>query len=91
MIKDGKGKAKLTPTGKIGAALDVTYDMTHIPANGASNNGASGKTIAHIHSITCDSGEPLPIGDCDLLVGNEILRLRHNPGDPEWLVLSLDT
>jgi len=91
MIQDGKGKGKLTPTGKIGAAMDVTYEISHKPANGALDNAGSGKRIAHIHSITCESGEPLPTGDCDLLVDNQILRLRHNPAGPEWLVLSLDT
>jgi hypothetical protein len=30
------------------------------------------------------------LGDYDLLVGEEILRLKHVASDPEWLVLSSD-
>ena len=33
-------------------------------------------------------GEVEPDSDYDLLVGEEILRLKHIAGDPEWLVLS---
>jgi hypothetical protein len=82
VIQDGQGKGRLAPTGKIGAAIDVTYNISHKTVE------PGGGRVAIIHSITCDSNNPLPMGDCDLLVGTDILRLRHTDDDPEWLVLS---
>ena len=91
MNQNGQGKGRLVPTGKMGPALNVNYDIDHVTAEQPNALGppVKGKR-ARVHSITCENGQPIPLGDCDLLVENEILRLRHTADNPEWLVLSSD-
>ena len=44
------------------------------------------KTV--VHSIDAEADQKIGLGDYDLLVGDEVLRLKHIAGDPEWLILS---
>jgi hypothetical protein len=41
-----------------------------------------------VHSIDAEADQRIDLGDYDLLVGEEIVRLKHIAGDPEWLLLS---
>jgi hypothetical protein len=83
------GKGKLVPTGKSEPTLDVSYGISH-PVSDENDIGISSlqKKKAVVHFILCDNGRPVPLGDFDLLVGDEIPRLKHTGNDPEWLVLS---
>jgi hypothetical protein len=83
------GKGKLVPTGKSEPTFDVSYGISHhvSDVNDLDELFVSQKK-AIVHFIACDSGGPVPLGDFDLLVGDEILRLKHTGNDPEWLVLS---
>jgi hypothetical protein len=54
------------------------------------NNGPSLRQKATVHSIAAEAGQQIGLGDFDLLVGDEIVRLKHVASDPEWLVLSSD-
>ena len=82
MKATGKGTGKLVPTGKSEPKIDVAYDISHRATETCS--------LPEVHEIASLKGEKLPYGDCDLLVGSEILRLRHCDHGPEWLVLSTD-
>jgi hypothetical protein len=91
MKADGQGKGKIVPTGKSGPMIDVVYDISHkrMKTDAPSGQVTEG-SVTVINHIVSASGETLPWGDCDLVVGEEILRLRHCETGPEWLVLSLD-
>jgi hypothetical protein len=52
------------------------------------SNGSFLRQKAIVHSIDAEVGQHIDLGDYDLLVGEEIVRLKHIAGDPEWLVLS---
>jgi hypothetical protein len=82
MKANGKGSGKLVATGKSEPKIDVKYDISHR----ATETGS----LPQVKEIASLNGEKLPYGDCDLLVGTEILRLRHCDHGPEWLVLSTD-
>jgi hypothetical protein len=82
MRANGKGTGKLVPTGKSEPEIDVTFDIWHRSLENCS--------VTEVNEIASLKGEKLPYGDCDLLVGTEILRLRHCDHGPEWLVLSTD-
>jgi len=86
MKADGEGIGKLVLTGVSDPKIDVNYKLSHkvVETDGVSCS------VPRVHWIASTKGEPLPIGDCDLIVGNEILRLRHCSKDPEWIVLSVD-
>lgn len=89
MNQDGQGKGKLVPTGKHEPTFDVTYDISHEVAKVKTIYGEPTKRVkAVVHYIASNNGQAIPPGDFDLLVGSEILRLKHLPSDPEWLVLS---
>jgi hypothetical protein len=45
---------------------------------------------AVVDSIAAEPGQNIALGDYDLHVGEEILRLKHVADNPEWLVLSSD-
>ena len=91
MNQNGKGKGKLVPTGKVEPALNVNYDIDHVFSELPNAFGRPvNRKQALVRSITCENGQPIPLGDCDLLVDKEILRLRHTTDNPEWLVLSSD-
>jgi hypothetical protein len=87
----GYGKGKLVPTGTREPAIYVSYKISQqlVEANGASGSFLRKKAV--VHSIAAEAGQHIALGDYDLLVGEEILRLKHIASDPEWLVLSSDS
>jgi hypothetical protein len=89
MAQDGSGRGKLVPTGKSTPSLDVNYEIFHRFLETNILNGlATSRKTAVVRSLSCDNGQVVPLGDFDLLVDQEIIRLKHISSDPEWLVLS---
>jgi hypothetical protein len=89
MAQDGSGRGRLVPTGKSTPSLDVNYEIIHRFLDTNLLNGlATSRKTAVVRSISCDNGQAVPLGDFDLLVDEEIIRLKHISSDPEWLVLS---
>jgi hypothetical protein len=86
----GNGKGKLVPTGTREPAIYVSYQISQqlVESNGASGSFLRKKAV--VHSIAAEAGQDIALGDYDLLIGGEILRLKHIASDPEWLVLSSD-
>jgi hypothetical protein len=88
MAQDGSGKGKLVPTGKSTPSLDVNYEIGHRLCETRQDGLLLSRKTAVIRSLSCDNGQSLPFGDFDLLVDNQIIRLKHISSEPEWLVLS---
>jgi hypothetical protein len=84
----GYGKARLVPTGKGGPVTYVSYKISHQLVETTSPNGSFLRQKAIVHSIDAEVGQQIGLGDYDLLVGDEVVRLKHVAGDPGWLVLS---
>jgi hypothetical protein len=91
MCQSGLGKGILVPTGKHAPALGVDYEISHYIAETRMSDGVVIKhKRAAVQFLTENNGQPIPLGDFDLVIGNEIVRLKHIVDDPEWLVLSSD-
>ena len=86
----GYGKGRLVPTGKLGPAIYVSYKISQQLVETKDSNGSSLRQKAVVHSIAAEPGQNIGLGDFDLLVGDDIVRLKHIASDPEWLVLSSD-
>jgi hypothetical protein len=86
----GSGKGKLVPTGFREPAISVSYKISQQLVEATSANGSFLRKKAVVHSISAEAGQNIALGDYDLLVGGEILRLKHIASDPGWLVLSSD-
>jgi hypothetical protein len=84
----GYGKGRLVPTGKRGPVVYVSYKISQQLVRATDDNGSFMRQKTVVHSIDTEADQQLGLGDYDLLVGEEILRLKHIAGDPEWLVLS---
>jgi hypothetical protein len=84
----GYGKGRLVPTGKRGPVTYVSYKISHQLVETTNANGSFLRQKAIVHSIDAEVGQHIGLGDYDLLVGDEIVRLKHVAGDPAWLVLS---
>jgi hypothetical protein len=78
----------LVPTGKHAPALGVDYEISHVSETKEFNGIAVKHRRAAVQFVAERQGQPIPLGDYDLVIGNEIVRLKHIAGDPEWLVLS---
>jgi hypothetical protein len=74
---EGIGKGQLVRTGRSQPRFDVSYKVS---------SPTSRRPI--IDSVQSDDGRQLPMGDWDLIVGRQLIRLRHSEQQPEWLVLS---
>jgi len=70
-------------------ALDVSYDISleDFETKVATAGTVKLKKVI-VRNISCDGGQPISIGEFDLLVGDKMIRLKHIATDPEWLVLS---
>jgi hypothetical protein len=86
----GYGKGRLVPVGKREPAIYVSYKISQQLVETKDSNGSSLRQKAVVHSIAAEPGQHIGLGDFDLLVGEEIVRLKHIASDPEWLVLSSD-
>jgi hypothetical protein len=84
----GYGKGRLKPTGKQGPVVYVSYKISQQLVQTTNANGSFMRQKTVVHSIDAEVDQRIGLGDYDLLVGDEILRLKHIAGDPEWLVLS---
>jgi hypothetical protein len=84
----GYGKGRLMPTGKRGPVVYVSYKISQQLVQTTDANGSFMRQKTIVHSIDAEADQKIGLGDYDLLVGDEILRLKHIAGDPEWLVLS---
>jgi hypothetical protein len=87
----GYGKGRLVPTGKLGPAIYVSYKISQQLIRTTDSNGSFLRQKAVVHSIDPEPGQSIELGDFDLIVGDEIVRLKHIASDPGWLVLSSDT
>jgi hypothetical protein len=87
----GYGKGRLVPTGKLGPAIYVSYKISQQMVKTNSSNGSFLREKVVVHSIEPEPGQSIGLGDFDLIVGGEIVRLKHIASDPEWLILSSDT
>ena len=89
MQTNGEGLGVLVPTGKSQPVRNVRYEISHVAASSRIPGGELiNRNQAVVHFITCGDGGPIPLGDFDLVVGRELLRLKHMSSAPEWLVLS---
>ena len=86
----GYGKGRLIPTGTRGPAIYVSYKISQQIVETTDHNGPSLRKKAIVHSIAAEAGQQIGLGDFDLVVGDDIVRLKHVASDPEWLVLSSD-
>jgi len=84
----GYGKGRLVPSGKLGPAIYVSYKISQQLVETKDENGSFLRKKAVVHSIDAEAGQHIGLGDYDLLVGDEIVRLKRIASDPEWLVLS---
>jgi hypothetical protein len=90
MDRNTYGKGRLVPTGKWEPSIDVSFQISQKMLATRDSNGLSVRKNPVIHSIAAEAGQPIALGDFDLLVGNELVRLKHIATEPEWLVLSSD-
>jgi hypothetical protein len=86
----GYGKGKLVPTGARQPAIFVSYKISQQLVEATGPTGSFLRRRAVVDSIAAEPGQHIALGDYDLHVGEEILRLKHVASDPEWLVLSSD-
>ncbi|MGC2400171.1 MAG: hypothetical protein WA510_10330 [Acidobacteriaceae bacterium] len=87
----GYGKGRLVPTGKLGPAIYVSYKISQQLVKTNDSHGSFLREKAVVHAIEPEPGQSIGLGDFDLIIGGEIVRLKHVASDPEWLVLSSDT
>jgi hypothetical protein len=86
----GYGKGRLVPTGKIGPAMYVSYKISQQLVETTDNHVSFLRETAVVHSIEAGPGQTIGLGDFDLIIRGEIVRLKHL-ANAEWLVLSSDT
>jgi hypothetical protein len=84
----GYGTGRLVPTGKQAPAMIVSYQISHQMVETKDSKGSFLRQQAVVHSIAPPAGQNIALGDFDLLVGDQMVRLKHVANDPEWLVLS---
>ena len=78
------------PTGKRAPVIYVSYKISHQLVETTNSNGSFLRLKAIVHSMDAEVGQHIGLGDYDLVVGDEIVRLKHVAGDPAWLILSSD-
>jgi hypothetical protein len=86
-MEQGFGTGTLVPSGKRAPAINVSFRISQQMVKTRDDIGALSPRPV-VHSIAAEAGQPIDLGDFDLLVGEAIVRLKHVPDDPEWLVLS---
>jgi hypothetical protein len=86
-MEQGFGKGTLVPSGKRAPAINVSFKISQQMVQTRDGSGASGPRPV-VHSVAAEAGQPIELGDFDLLVGKELVRLKHVANEPKWLVLS---
>jgi hypothetical protein len=66
----------------------VSYQISQQPVETTVANRSVIRQQPVVHSIAAEAGQHIPLGDFDLVVGDERVRLKHVASEPEWLVLS---
>ena len=87
-MEQGYGKGTLVPTGKHAPAIDVHYQITLQLVEMKEAHGSFLRQKAIVHSIAEVAGRHIDLGDFDLLIGDQLVRLKHVESEPAWLVLS---
>ncbi len=87
-MEQSYGKGTLVPTGKHAPAMDVRYQISMQSIQVKEPDGSFLRQKAVVHSIAEVAGRHIDLGDFDLLVGDQLVRLKHVDSEPEWLVLS---
>jgi hypothetical protein len=75
------------PSGRRAPAINVSFKISQQLVQARDGNGTP-RPRPVVHSISAEAGQPIELGDFDLLVGTELVRLKHVANEPEWLVLS---
>jgi hypothetical protein len=86
-METGFGTGTLVPSGKRAPAINVSFKISQQMVQARDGNGAL-RPRPVVHSVAAEAGQPIELGDFDLLVGKELVRLKHVANEPEWLVLS---
>jgi hypothetical protein len=89
-MQQAYGIGRLVPTGKRAPSMNVSYNISHQLIETKHSNGSFLRQKAVVHSIAPEAGRQIDLGDFDLLIGDQMVRLKHVDHDPEWLVLSSD-
>ncbi len=88
MAHINESTGKLVPTGKTypqtGVRVAISHEVLENSVGG--QHLKQNKTI--IHSVTPQNGEVLQSGDFDLVMGDQLIRLKKLANSPEWVVLS---
>jgi hypothetical protein len=89
MCLDGRGNGLLKSSDRRVPTVSVVYEISHHQSGSGRPNGLSVvQKVASVRIVDAEDGKSFPLGDYDLLVGSEIVRLKHVAEDPKWLVLS---
>jgi hypothetical protein len=86
-METGFGTGTLVPSGKRAPAINVSFKISQQMVQTRDGNCAL-RPRPIVQSVAAEAGQPIGLGDFDLLVGKELVRLKHVANDPEWLVLS---
>lgn len=76
-MEQGYGKGILVPSGKWAPAIDVRFKISRQMVATSDPSGSFLRQKAVVHSIAAEAGQPIQLGDFDLLIGKEIVRLKH--------------
>ena len=91
MAYTSEGIGKLKPTGDTYPVTDVLVSVSHEVLDNAVGNQKMQQKKTVIHSITALNGDSVPPGEFDLLIGNQLIRLKKMADSQEWVVLSTYT
>jgi hypothetical protein len=86
-MEQGLKTGTLVPSGRRSPAINVSFQISQQMVQARDGNDAP-RPRPVVHSISAEAGQPIELGDFDLLVGKELVRLKHVANEPEWLVLS---
>jgi hypothetical protein len=86
-MEQGLKTGTLVPSGKRAPAISVSFQISQQMVQARDGDGAL-RPRPVVHSIAAVAGQPIELGDFDLFVGKELVRLKHVANEPEWLVLS---
>jgi hypothetical protein len=83
------GKGQLVRTGRSSPRFVVDYKIGFASGQRqGTREPLANPRRPFIDSVESEDGQELPMGDCDLIVGKQLIRVRHSDRDPEWLILS---
>jgi hypothetical protein len=86
-MEQGFKTGTLVPSGRRSPAISVSFQISQQMVQARDGEGGF-KPRPVVHSMAAEAGQTIGLGDFDLLVGSELVRLKHVANEPEWLVLS---